>query len=361
MKKWNTFLLTLISAAAGGFGTFFLLDYFALDMGWSTLFWMALYFFASHYAAVIIHEAGHLAGGALKGMKFSSMLVGPILLVKNKGRVSLRWEKHGLSIGGKATMYPDLSERKASLPNQLYWHLLCGPLASLIIGAAALYASITLNVIWLFVFSAISLLAGVINLAARENRDAIPDGAALAHLKDPVKKELLTAAYLIFGSIKDDWSELPAEVADRARRAVHQLPDHLLSAGIASSLAQYDMNRGAPAEAADLLAAIGEHSPEGKRSFVWEQVDANYLMACYLSGRTGDFSSIAARVHKRDALAYEKARYAAAAISGQEQDAAHAYERAIYHSSRMFLIYGDGKLERNLLEQAELYRKEVSA
>ncbi|AZB41872.1 hypothetical protein CEF21_05895 [Bacillus sp. FJAT-42376] len=361
MKK--LIVMNLIGAAAGGFGTYFLLDYFQVDLSLNTLFWLCVYFWFGHYLSVFFHELGHLAGGAARGMTFYSILVGPVLITKERSKTRVKWEKHGLSIGGRAAMYPDLTERKASIEKQLYWHILGGPLASLITGAAALIVSLVLHEVWLFVFAVISLLAGVTNLLITEAKDAIPDGAALKNLRNPLTKEVFIAAYLIAGNVREDWSELPADIAERARKAITGFPENMMSLSIASALSQYDMSRGAPGEAVKLLRIFVMRTPDKKkRSIFWEQTYANYLLACYMAGETGvELSAIADNVQKRDPLAYEKAQFAAAALTGDHLKAEAALKKAIACSSSMYALYGDGEMERKLLKRADCVRKSVTA
>ncbi|WP_338780359.1 site-2 protease family protein [Metabacillus sp. FJAT-52054] len=356
MKKTSMILMSSMCGAAGGFGTYFLFDYFHLEMSWSTLLWMVFYVLAGHYLTVLFHEAGHLAGGAAAGMNFHSMLVGPVLLIKERDKTALKWEKHGLSIGGKATMYADIQEKKVSIEKQLYWHILSGPLASLLAGTAALALSFATTQVWLFIFSMLSLLAGITNLVIGETQDAIPDGAALKNLKNPQLKEIFIAAYVIFGNVKNNWNELPSAIAEKARRAVLEKPDNLMSVSVASSIGQYDMSRGAQEEAVTLLGFFTERSPAVKRGYSWDQLDANYLLACYMAGAITDkedIHRIADRVKKRDMLSYEKAQFVLAAAKGDEKQADEALRRAIDCTSKFSLIYGDGELERTLLQMVD--------
>lgn len=85
------------------------------------------------------HEAGHLAGGMCRGMRFLLFIAGPFGWVRGKDGVRFRWFFNLGTLGGVAAALP-LSERP--LKPQLTSLVVRGPLASAILAAVAFAVSL---------------------------------------------------------------------------------------------------------------------------------------------------------------------------------------------------------------------------
>lgn len=90
------------------------------------------------FVAVGVHEAGHLAGGWLGGGKFLLWVVGPVKVRRTVGGVKAGWNRHLLLAGGAAACLP--FEAAKLTPQRMAVMILGGPLASLALAVAALWA-----------------------------------------------------------------------------------------------------------------------------------------------------------------------------------------------------------------------------
>jgi hypothetical protein len=81
------------------------------------------------------HEAGHLAGGMSRGMRFLLFIAGPFGWVRGQDGVRFRWFFNLGTLGGVAAALP-APERP--LKPQLTWMVVGGPLASLLLAIAGL-------------------------------------------------------------------------------------------------------------------------------------------------------------------------------------------------------------------------------
>jgi len=95
--------------------------------GWDLLVLPLIWLFV-----VAVHEAGHLAGGMARGMRFLLFIVGPFGLVRAGERVEFRWFFNLGTLGGVAAAVPNPD---LPLKPQLQRLILGGPLASLLLAA----------------------------------------------------------------------------------------------------------------------------------------------------------------------------------------------------------------------------------
>ncbi len=84
---------------------------------------------------IAVHEAGHLGMGMGRGMRFLMFIAGPFGLVASGDGVRFRWFFNLGTMGGVAATLPDPAR---PLAPQMIPMVLGGPLASLLLGAAAL-------------------------------------------------------------------------------------------------------------------------------------------------------------------------------------------------------------------------------
>lgn len=108
--------------------------------------------------AIAVHEAGHLAMGMGQGMRFLMFIAGPFGLVASGDGVRFRWFFNLGTMGGVAAVLPDPGR---PLAPQMIPMVLGGPLASLLLGVAAVAISWTGDGRW----AAYALLTGVLSLA----------------------------------------------------------------------------------------------------------------------------------------------------------------------------------------------------
>jgi hypothetical protein len=111
-------ILIFLCSSIGGFsGAYFMLST-GFDFSFRSILITLTSLLISYYAGILIHEAGHLAAGKLAGMKFSSILAGPLMIINQNGKWRMIFLKHGLKIGGKATMFLDRSETRLKVSKQ---------------------------------------------------------------------------------------------------------------------------------------------------------------------------------------------------------------------------------------------------
>jgi peptidase M50-like protein len=83
------------------------------------------------YIVIIIHEAGHVIAGLSVGLRFKSVAIGPLWIKFESGAFRIRPRAH--IFGGLTRMSLDRIRR---VRRRLIWHVLGGPIASLVTGAA---------------------------------------------------------------------------------------------------------------------------------------------------------------------------------------------------------------------------------
>ncbi len=89
-----------------------------------------------------VHEVGHLIGGVSRGMRFLLLIVGPMQWTRSPGGVHFKWHRNFALMGGLAAATPD---DQRPLGPQLQRLIVGGPLASLLLAAAAIGAGTLLD------------------------------------------------------------------------------------------------------------------------------------------------------------------------------------------------------------------------
>lgn len=139
-EAWKRLVAAALLPGAGallGFG----LARLALDMDGGTLSlralggWDLLALPLLALLVIAVHEAGHLAMGMGRGMRFLMFVAGPFGLVASGDGVRFRWFFNLGTMGGVAAALPDPGR---PLVPQMIPMVLGGPLASLLLAAAAL-------------------------------------------------------------------------------------------------------------------------------------------------------------------------------------------------------------------------------
>lgn len=89
-----------------------------------------------------VHETGHLIGGISRGMRFLLLIVGPMQWTRSPGGIRFKWHRNFGLMGGLAAATPD---DQLPLEPQLQRLIVGGPLASLLLAAAAIGAGMFLD------------------------------------------------------------------------------------------------------------------------------------------------------------------------------------------------------------------------
>ncbi len=140
--------------------------------------------------AILIHELGHTVGGRLGGFRFIMLTVGPFKVVRENERIHFRWNTSLNMFGGLALMLPS---DETDLKRRMLRYIAGGPLASVLVGTAALLASLAVfspdgaigtNRLFMLAFAAgsLNLAIGLIALVPAKSAGFATDGAQLLDL-----------------------------------------------------------------------------------------------------------------------------------------------------------------------------------
>lgn len=138
--SWKALLAALLMGGAGA-ATGFLLARHGMDIPSvraslaSLSAWDLLMLPVLVVLVLAVHEAGHLAGGMGRGMRFLLFIAGPFGLVRTQEGIRFRWFFNLGTLGGLAAALPDPGR---ALRPQLVPLIIGGPLASLLLALAAL-------------------------------------------------------------------------------------------------------------------------------------------------------------------------------------------------------------------------------
>ena len=137
--RWQAMLLTVVMAAAGGAFGFLLakggMAFLPASASLKALTpWDLLALPVLIVFVLAFHEAGHLAGGISRGMRFLLFIAGPFGWIRGKDGVRFRWFFNLGTLGGVAAAMP---VPDAPLKPQLLRLVVGGPLASLVLAVAA--------------------------------------------------------------------------------------------------------------------------------------------------------------------------------------------------------------------------------
>jgi hypothetical protein len=204
------------------------------------------------YAAVAVHEIGHVIGGLCAGSRFNGLRIGPILIHRGF-RVSLSrgWVSW---FGGAAHMVPGSSEKLGSRALAL---VSAGPAASLISACAVFLLPSRGLVAWSFV---IASMGGLADLVPFRTRTVTSDGARIwMLLRQPAQGErwlaLLRLAADLANGVPPDL--LPDEFLSNAIAVRDDSAETVTAHAIAYSAA---FHRHRDQEAALLLETCLKHS-----------------------------------------------------------------------------------------------------
>ena len=130
-----------------------------------------------------VHEGGHLLGGILRGMRFLLLIVGPFGWMRTAQGIRFRWCFSLGTLGGLAGALPDPAR---PLRTQLGWLVVGGPLASLLLAAAAAVALLGLDgrpAAYALILATLSAAIFVLTAAPFRSGGFMSDGMQLLQLR----------------------------------------------------------------------------------------------------------------------------------------------------------------------------------
>lgn len=134
------------------------------------------------FLAIALHEAGHVIGGKLMGMRFGYFVTGPFHIEMGRKGIRMRENRNWGLIGGVALMLPVEGRSEDRLRKDLTVMTISGPFTSLTFGLLVLGLWYSSNMDF---FGVCSMFHGVILLATilpLPNGQFQTDGAAFYHL-----------------------------------------------------------------------------------------------------------------------------------------------------------------------------------
>jgi hypothetical protein len=231
------------------------------------------------FLLVLIHELGHLAGGALAGFKPALLIVGPLKLSFLGGRAQLGLNR-SLNLGGGLASALPPSDR--GLRRGMLLMVLGGPLASLLAGLLALallQVTAGLAAAMAFLASIVSLAVFTLTLLPMRAGGFSTDGARVLMLLrgGPQAERWCASALMASAALAGALGTLDRAIVAGASALRDGSPDAVGSALMAYS---YYLSRGEPQLAGEELDYAMEHVEAlaaGVRPVVW-------LEGAYFSG-----------------------------------------------------------------------------
>lgn len=133
------------------------------------------------YGVIVAHEVGHLVAGLTQNFRFGSMIVGPLWIQRERGRLRVRLNRSLALAGGIVSMLPngdeDLRRRNMVL-------LAGGPGASMVLGLGLLAAGLAFPPAPLLLLGSLcSMLIGLATMIPNEMGGFSSDGYRIAQLR----------------------------------------------------------------------------------------------------------------------------------------------------------------------------------
>lgn len=284
------------------------------------------------FAAIAIHEAGHVAAGVAAGMRFMLFAVGPVRIEREYGggRLAVSWNRSLGFWGGIAGCLPATTDR---IRQQLAALVAGGPAASLLFALVAGVVALRVPMPSLPAFvvgmaATMSAAIGAATLIPMRTGGFMSDGGQLLRLArggpraDRHAATVTLVTRMMWGEPVRDW---PREQVDR----LVELRDGSLEESMAWSMAYYyhldTGDRPAAARALNRSLALLDRWPA-------PLVPAMHVEAAYFAAVSGDAET--ARTHlaavppvSASVKPYERDR-ALAALALAEGDTARAVELA---------------------------------
>lgn len=212
---------------------------------------------AAWFVSTLVHEVGHLAGGALQGFRFQMLVVGPLRIARDPvtERIGVGFNRQLELAGGLAGCMPRSEDR---LLARLQWMVLSGPLASVLLAAlGALLWRAMPAAPWSGFVLITAMLAGVTALATllpMQNGSFLTDGKRFLHLRSNSAAAHRDAAMLL-RTVRDRAGHvLAAEPASAILPLLEPVDGSMFELVGRSTAACWLVDRGAFAEAKAHLA-----------------------------------------------------------------------------------------------------------
>ncbi|MFC7364679.1 MULTISPECIES: M50 family metallopeptidase [Bhargavaea] len=194
--------------------------------------------------ALIIHEFGHAIAGAVSGMKFMNMSIGPLVVIRSGEKNRIIFQKPALGYLGRAMLRFPAEITAEQMENVLKRYVAGGPAANIIaatISVALVYTILPSGV--LLTFAIVNLLLGAANLIPSDSKGMMTDGKHLSMLAGKTPgKELVLISYRLMQEDTEgtDWSP---ETVRTAEELVRRNPDHPLTPALYASLSPYYISK----------------------------------------------------------------------------------------------------------------------
>ena len=314
------------------------------------------------FLSVAAHEAGHLIGGGLGGLRPLIIAVWPIKLQREASSWRVTYLRSN-KLSGFVSMDPG---GESNLARRLLLMVVAGPLASSVVGAAAaglvlaapvwnewIIAELKLVAFWSFSFA-------VIGFIPIPSRHAVNDGMRLRMLlrrdeqADRFCVLMLLSASLLSGSRPRDWKK---DLIDRLPGPLDGFPDALSAQ---TSRYNFFLDSGSLDEADSILDWIVAQKLPGEARAIWS-LEAAWFQARFRSDLQGArqwMEAAPTKVKTHDGrCALWKARAAIAFLEERWVDAEAAVEQALKACDRM----ADTGITRVIREEVKQLIEETDA
>jgi hypothetical protein len=240
-----------------------------------------------------IHELGHLLAGKLVGLRFQLLVIGPLRLSREDGRLRLGWHRGSAIFNGLTGSIPSDNH---NLPRRLLVFTLGGPLASLIqtLLAGTLFFRWRADVVfinsvaWAAEGAALLAILGAVYFlsaikpGSRYSGQPADGGRIVSLLRGGPQAERWCALAALYGA--DQQGQRPRDWDEKLVRQALQGFDHTQDGQNARLLAyQWALDNGRIAEAnrwlEEAVAIRPTWMPGTKVRLVWEKI---YFSARYL-------------------------------------------------------------------------------
>lgn len=292
------------------------------------------------WMVIAVHECGHLLGGKLIGFGFQMLAVGPLMVVREAGRVRVKWNRVLSLWGGVASALPMKLE---DVTRGMLVFTAGGPLASLMFAV----------LLWPLehpiarVASLFSAAITCVTLIPTRFSGFLSDGGRMwMFLREPAKAKRWSslAALAAYSQSKLRPREWPAELLEQARAIADKSPDDLAAAWLAHKAW---LDRGEVDQAAAAIAYVranAESLPKVSRD----------LLTLDLAVFHGLFGCAAVEAPKDKPLFaadsdFELARAVSLLNRGDHTEASHLAQRALEQLAEP--ASGGGLLTRDLLQE----------
>ncbi len=123
----RAFVLAVLGGIIGVSATHFSMDFLSPLLDSMHLAWLLILLPLSVFSAILIHEVGHVVGGAMNGFRFSFLSVFLLRIEKINGRLEVGLNRILAGQGGLAVMIPPPAVTRGNY----LWFVAGGPLGSL--------------------------------------------------------------------------------------------------------------------------------------------------------------------------------------------------------------------------------------